>query len=132
MYANSDIPGPVPVKVNAGSYSVSDGVKRLPEIASVPCLDVAATLNQSGKTPALFWVSLSLVTDIVANIRVHKFAVGQTVKVGTLSSHSPDDANGEVFPTRVQPAESVKQFHAGGLTHTFPLASVTVICLNRK
>ena len=41
------IPQTATVEVNAGSYSVAQGVKRLPEMASVPYLDVSAAVSRA-------------------------------------------------------------------------------------
>lgn len=132
LYANADIAKQVAVTANAGSYSVAHGVNRLPEIASVPYLDVVAALSEDGKMLTLFCVNRSLTTDIPTNIILHDFAAASTADVRTLSSHSLADANDEVFPTRVKPAESVETVEPNGWTHIFPHASVTVISLSRK
>jgi alpha-N-arabinofuranosidase len=132
MYANADMEKSVAVTVNAGSYSVANGVKRLPEIASVPYLDVVAALNKDGKALTLFCVNRSLATDIPADIRLHDFAAADTAAVQILSSRSLGDSNDEISPTRVHPVDSEEKVQAGGWTHIFPHASVTVISLTRN
>ncbi len=54
MYASADAAKRVSVTANPGSYSVAQGVDRLPEIASVPYLDVVAALSQDGRRLTLF------------------------------------------------------------------------------
>jgi alpha-N-arabinofuranosidase len=130
MYANTDISRQVAVTANAGSYSVAQGVRRLPDIGSVPYLDVAAALSRDGKTLTLFCVNRSLATNFSANIRLHDFSPVHTVAVHTLSSPSLTDSNDEVTPTRVKTVDSEEDVQADGWTHTFPHASVTVISLH--
>jgi alpha-N-arabinofuranosidase len=132
MYANAAIAKPVAVTASAGSYSVAHGVNRLPEIASVPYLDVMAALSEDGKTLTLFCVNRSLTTDIPAKINLHDFPAAATAALQTLRSHSLADVNDEVSPTRVKPAESVETIAPNGWTHIFPQSSVTVISLSRK
>ena len=132
LYANADIAKPVAVTASAGSYSVAHGVNRLPEIASVPYLDVVGALNEDGKTLTLFCVNRSLTTDIPTKISLQDFAAAGTAVVQTLRSRSLADANDEMSPNRVKPAESVETTEPDGWTHVFPHASVTVISLSRR
>lgn len=132
MYATADIAKPVAVTAAAGMYSVSQGVNRLPEIASVPYLDVVAALSQDAKTLTLFCVNRSLDTDISAHIRLHDFAPAHTAAVQTLSATSLNDANDEIDPIRVKPVDSVDKVLPEGWAHTFPHSSVTVISLRRN
>ena len=132
LYANADIATPVAVTVHAGVYSVAHGVNRLPDIDSVPYLDVAAALSQDGKKLTLFCVNRSLDTDISTSIRLHDFTAAHTATVHTLSAHALTDANDEVVPNRVVPVDSVEAVQPEGWKHTFPRASVTVIAVDRK
>jgi alpha-N-arabinofuranosidase len=132
LYASADIAKLVAVTVNAGSYSVAQGVKRLPEIASVPYLDVVAALSQDGTTLTLFCVNRSLDKDISTNIRLHDFASAATAAVHTLNAPALTDANDETTPDHIHPDESVETVAASGWSHTFRHASVTVISLRRK
>jgi len=131
-YANADIATPVEVSTNAGAYSVSQGVNRLPEIASVPYLDVAGALSRDGKTLTLFCVNRSLNTDIPARINLQDFTPARTATLQTLSASSLTDANDEVSPNRVKPIDSVEAVQPEGWLHIFPHASVTVISVERK
>jgi alpha-L-arabinofuranosidase len=132
LFANADIATPVDVTTHAGAYSVSQGVNRLPEIASVPYLDVLAALSRDGKTLTLFCVNRSLNTDIPANIHLHDFTPARTAALHTLSAPSLADANDEVTPNRVKPTDSIEAIQPDGWTHIFPRASVTVISLDQK
>jgi alpha-N-arabinofuranosidase len=111
---------------------VANGVNRLSEIASVPYLDVAATMSLDGKTLTLFCVNRSLTADIPASMRLHDLSAVKTATVHTLSASNLADGNDEVFPTRVKPMDSVEVVQPEGWTHVFPHASVTVIALHRS
>jgi alpha-N-arabinofuranosidase len=126
------IPQTATVEVNAGSYSVAQGVKRLPEMASVPYLDVSAAVSRDGKTLTLFSVNRSLDQDISTNLRLQGFSAAHTAGVQTLGAASPADGNDEVAPERVKPADGVEAVEPGGWTRAFRHASVTVISLDRE
>ena len=65
---------PVEVTSDAGSYSVKNGVERLPDIDDVPYLDVTAALDTTKDASRIFCVNRSLNTDIPADIAVRDFA----------------------------------------------------------
>ena len=132
LYAGADAANPIAVTTKAGSYSVLKGVNRLPEIASVPYLDVVGALSQDGRTLTLFCVNRSLSTDIPTTIHLHDFSAAETATVHVLTSASLTDANDEMTPSRVIPKDSAEAVQPGGWTHSFPHASVTVISLNRR
>ena len=132
LYANADIARTTAVTVNSGSYSVTQGVNRLPEIASVSYLDVVAALSKDGKALTLFCVNRSVATDIPAKIRLNGFATSQAAEVHTLSGRSLTEANDELVPARVKPTEGVEAVQSGGWVHTFPHASVTVMVMHRN
>jgi alpha-N-arabinofuranosidase len=132
MYAGTDIAKGVPAIAKSGTYSVEHGVNRLPQIASVPYLDVAAAISSDGKTLTLFCVNRSIATDIPTKIVLHDFAAAHDAKVAVLSSSSLADSNDEVSPDKVQPTESRETIGSEGWTHVFPHGSVTVISLKRK
>jgi alpha-N-arabinofuranosidase len=111
---------------------VAQGVDRLPEIESVPYLDVVAAVSHNGAKLTLFCVNRSLNTDISTSIRLENFAAGRTAKVQVLRSESISDANDETNPTSVEPADSTEPIKAAGWSHVFPHASVSVISVERK
>lgn len=129
MYASADIASPVEVKVNAGSYSVHNGVRRLPEIDAVPDLDVVAAVSRDGKGLTLFCVNRSPVTDIPTRIELHGFAAQSSAQVHLVDSSFLTDVNDEVVPVRVRQKDSEETIKPDGWTHTFPHGSVTVIAL---
>jgi alpha-N-arabinofuranosidase len=132
MYASADIVNPVEVKVNAGSYSVHNGVRRLPEIDAVPELDVVAALSRDGKTLTLFCVNRSLDTDLPVRIQLRDFAAQPSAQVHLVNSRFLTDVNDEVVPARVRQTDTEEEVKPDGWTHTFPHGSVTVIALRRQ
>lgn len=132
MYSTAHATRPVAVEAESGSYSVTHGVGRLPNIADVPYLDVVAALNDAGDRLTLFCVNRSLSTDIPAEVRVDGFAAGNRAEVQTLRGESISDENDEDDPDHVIPARSDDAVTAEGLRHVFPHASVTVITIHKK
>ncbi|HLY40991.1 MAG TPA: alpha-L-arabinofuranosidase C-terminal domain-containing protein [Terracidiphilus sp.] len=132
LYANADAARPVSVAAKSGSYSVAKGVRRLPDIANVPYLDVDAALSENGKTLTLFCVNRSLATDIPAEIHLHHFAPSGSAKVQLVGSTSIEDVNDEDEPTRVAPVETRETLRGDGWEHIFPHSSVTVISLREQ
>jgi alpha-N-arabinofuranosidase len=131
LYAEADVEKTVSAKTSAGSYSVAQGVNRLPEIADVPYLDVVAALNKDGSKLTLFCVNRSVDTDITATILLHGFAAGNSAAVQTLSSASLTDVNDDVSPVHVRPVASSETVQTSDWKHTFPHASITVIAFDR-
>ena len=132
MYSTAHASRPVAVETSSGSYSVHQGVSRLPDIAGVPWLDVVAALNDSGDTLTLFCVNRSLTTDIPADVRIDGFAPSAEAQVQTLRADTLEEGNDEDEPDRVVPVRSAESFRAGALRHVFPHESVTVIALHRR
>ena len=132
MYAAADATKPVAVTADAGSYSVHDGVTRLPEIADVPYLDVVAATNDAGDTLTLFVVNRHLTRDFATDIRLSGFAAASSAKVETLQSDSLYDENSDADPENVVPSESGEKVSSDRLRCVFPHESVTVITLRKK
>lgn len=132
MYAGADVAKTVSVTADSGLYSVQHGVRRLPDIESVPYLDVTAGLSADGKSLTLFCVNRSVTTDIPAEVRLHDFSAARKANVRVLSSSSLADSNNEDIPDHVVPVESVESIPPAGWKHVFPHASLTVIVLKRN
>ena len=132
LYANAKADKTIAVATNSGSYSVRQGVNRMPEIASVPYLDVVGTLSADVKTLTLFCVNRSLDTDIPAHIKLRGFVSASKAAVHLLNSTSLTDVNDEDSPTRVTPVDTYEAISTNELTHIFPRASVTVISIDRR
>lgn len=131
LYANADVARTVDVETDAGMYSVVQGVRRIPEIASVPYLDVVAALSADGKKLTLFCVNRSLDTDISTRISLHDFPSSRRASIETLYFHSLADANDEVNPDRVKPTQTTETTESGSWMHAFPSSSVTVMTIGR-
>lgn len=130
MYSTAHPATPVEAVSDAGSYSVKNGVKRLPEIDDVPYLDVTAALDASKKTLSIFCVNRSLDVDIPADIAIREFGAAGNAEVQTLRSTSISDENDDEDPERVVPARNEEHVSGGHMQHTFPHESVTVITLH--
>ncbi|HEY3989725.1 MAG TPA: alpha-L-arabinofuranosidase C-terminal domain-containing protein [Acidobacteriaceae bacterium] len=129
MYSTAHPALPVQVVSDSGSYSVKNGVRRLPEIEDVPYLDVTAALDSSKKTLSIFCVNRSLHIDIPADIAIRDFATGTETQVQTLRSASINDENDDDRPERVVPVTNQEDISREHLEHIFPHESVTVITL---
>jgi alpha-N-arabinofuranosidase len=132
MYSSADIAKTVATTANSGLYSVQHGVRRLPQIDSVPYLDVAAGTSADGKSLTLFCVNRSVATDIPADIRLHGFASTHDAKISVLSASSLAEGNNEDSPNRLVPIESVEKVPSSGWKHVFPHESVTLIVMRRN
>lgn len=132
MIAGADISRTVAVDSQAGSYSVHQGIARLPEIPDVPYLDTVATLDSTGNTLTLFCINRSLTQDIPARIELKKFHPAHTATAQVLQAKSLYEVNDEVNPHRVVPVDSTIQISSGPVSYTFPHESVTVLTFHRR
>jgi alpha-L-arabinofuranosidase len=128
MYSSADATQPVAVETTAGTYDVSEGNNRMPEIPGVPYLDVVAALNDAGDKLTLFCVNRDLHRDYATRIETAGFAASQA-RVQTLAGTSVYQANDEMRPEAVRPSESAARVR-GVFEHVFPRASVTVVELS--
>jgi alpha-L-arabinofuranosidase len=131
MYSNADATTPVDVRTAGPTYDVREGSNRLPDIPSVPYLDIVAARNDSGDRLTLFCVNRHLTRDLRANITLHDFSAGSGVRVETLTSESIYNVNNELEPDAVRPVETWERTNKGLLTHIFPHASVTIVEFRR-
>jgi alpha-N-arabinofuranosidase len=131
MYSTADMARTVAVHTVSGSYSVHNGVSRLPEIPNVPYLDVVAAVNEAGNTLTVFCVNVDLTTDIATTIDLHGFAAAPTAQIQTLHADSIYEVNDETRPDHVRPVSSTATFSSGRLHYTFPRESVTVITFHK-
>jgi alpha-N-arabinofuranosidase len=130
MYSTAHPATPVQVVSDSGSYSVKNGVARLPEIEDVPYLDVTAALDPSKKLLSIFCVNRSLNVDIPADIAIRDFAAASDVEVQTLRSSSISDENDDDDPELVVPVLHHERVASDHMQHVFPHESVTVITLH--
>ena len=129
MYSTAHPATPVEAISDAGSYSVKNGIERLPEIDDVPYLDVTAALDESKKALSIFCVNRGLDIDIPADVVVRDFVGSGSAEVQTLRSASISDENDDDEPERVLPVTNEEKVSNGHLRHIFPHESVTVITL---
>lgn len=131
MYSTAHAVHPLHVTVDSGSYSVHNGVSRLPEIPNVPYLDVVAATSSDGSTLDLFCVNRSTGTDIPANIVLEHFTPEGVARIQTLRAGYLDEGNDADDPTRVIPQKAMQPLQNTVLNHVFPHESVTVIAFRR-
>jgi alpha-N-arabinofuranosidase len=118
------------VRTEVESYDISEGNQRLPSIAKVPYLDIAAALNDSGDKLTLFCVNRHLQKDLTARIDVTGFR-GANAEITTLNAPSIYVGNSEMRPEAVVPVPSATAVPANNWTYAFPRSSVTVIEVSR-
>ena len=131
MYSNTDASVPVEARIDAETYDVHEGNRRIPEIPGVPYLDVVAALNEAGDKLALFCVNRHLHRDIAATVRLAGFDPAPQARALTLAGTSIYQPNDEVRPEAVRPVESAVPVKATEFVYTFRKSSVTVMELTR-
>ncbi len=132
MYSNADASRPVEVHADAGTYNITEGTSRLPNIADVPYLDVVAALNDAGDKLTLFCVNRNLTHDIPAAIAIAGFHPAATATARTLYADSIFEKNDEVTPTAIVPQPTAIPVSAAKIKYTFRHESVTVMELLKK
>jgi alpha-N-arabinofuranosidase len=132
MYAGADASRPVAITADAGSYSVRNGVSRLPDIDDVPYLDTFAALNDSGDTLTLFIVNRNLTRDIASAISTAGFRPQPEVAVQSVASKSLHDENSEEDPLHVASTAASARAENDRIRYVFPRESVTVLTLKRR
>lgn len=131
MFSTADIAHLLPVQVESGSYSVHQGVTRLPEIENVPYLDVTAASSKDGSKLTLFVVNRSMDRDIPAGISVDGLRPGSRAEVTSLTADDLYAKNSEEEPELVKP--ETKTVPAGNnFRYQFPHSSVTRIVLQLR
>ncbi len=126
-YSNSHPKTLLEVESDSPTYSVHQGIERLPEIGNVPYLDVVATQGVDGKSVVLFFVNRNLSRAETAEIDFASLGLDSgTATLTTISSESILDENDDLDPTLISPAVLTENFRSK-LTHRFPSHSVTVI-----
>ena len=118
------------VESDAPSYSVEDGVVRLPEIQDVPWLDVRAALLADGDL-ALFCVNRSLERDYTAVISLQGFEPAREATAKIISAPSIYDQNDDDNPDAVI-ATTNHPPSANSTNYTFPHSSVVVLRFHRR
>jgi alpha-L-arabinofuranosidase len=121
----------VAVDSDAATYTVDQGVTRLPHIDHVPWLDVVAATGASPDRLILFCVNRNLTRDYHATIQVDGFAPASLAQVKTIAAPSIYTVNSDMEPQAVKAV--ARQIQAGPkFDMVFPHASVVVIELGRK
>lgn len=113
------------------TYSVTQGITRLPEIKDVPYLDCVASEPENQSELLLTCVNRDLHRDLTGEFNLSGLKIaGTTGRMSTLAGDNILLENDEHHPDLVTPKEQALQLEAGNvLRHSFPSASVTVIRL---
>lgn len=131
MYSTAAADHLLPTTVESGSYSVHQGITRVPEIADVPYLDVTATTSADKKHVTLFVVNRSLDRDITTEVSLAGTKVQARAETMTLNSEDLYAVNDETDPEAVVPAKHVANV-GENFRYTFPHASVTRVSLTTR
>jgi len=130
LYSNFAGDTLVPVDTTVRKYDVRGGVSRVPEIANVPWLDVAATLDSQRGDLALFVLNRDWKNDLQTSISIRNFHPGPKAAVRTLNADSMLSENDEVHPDAVRPRDCSVEVTGEMLKYTYPKHSLTVITLH--
>ena len=131
MYSTADSSKLVESSVKGGQYDIAEGVRRIPDIPSVPYLDVVSALNEAGDKLTLFCVNRHLTREIRAAVRFPGFTA-QSARGQQLSATSLYAVNDEVRPDAIVPVDLSLQVRGTEFEHIFPRSSVTVIEISRR
>ena len=132
MYSNADATRPVDVYTDAGTYNVTEGTSRLPNIDQVPYLDVVAALNDAGDKLTLFCVNRHLTRDIPADIAINGFRPAARAAARSLHADSIFEKNDELNPNAIVPQPEELAVASSRINYTFRHESVTVMEFVKK
>jgi alpha-N-arabinofuranosidase len=127
MFSTAEPETAVAVANDSPTYSVRQGVTRLPDIADVPYLDVVAAMDRSGDRLTLFCVNRHLTRDIPADIQIDGIQGAESADIQQISASSIYEVNSEANPENIRPVTSHENLQGPALQHTFPHESVTRI-----
>lgn len=124
MYAGAHADELLSASVESGSYTIHQGITRLPEISSAPYLDVTSTTSRDGRMINIFVVNRNKNHKAMATISLHGKKVLSRGEATTLQNADLFEVNDESHPTSVIP--TTISFKAGSdFKYDFPPASVT-------
>jgi alpha-N-arabinofuranosidase len=112
-------------------YDVHKGVRRCPEISSVPYLDVLATRNSENGDLVLFVVNRDWKDAIPTTVRIKGFMPAPVVQVKTLTSSGLLARNSEEAPDNVRPVNSTLTLSGPEFRYRFPAKSLTVFIFRK-
>ena len=109
------------------TYSIAQGIRRLPEIPNVPYLDVVAAESADHASVLLLCVNRHLTRPETTDIDLRALGIKSgTAKITTLTAENILTENNEEDPNRVTPTTHTQPVKPT-LTYTFPNASVTIL-----
>jgi alpha-N-arabinofuranosidase len=116
------------------TYSIQQGITRLPDIADTPYLDVVAAENVDRSKLLLFCVNRDVTQSISAHLDLGSLKIAgasASASVTTLSAENILSENDEHDPERVVPAIKRVSIQEA-LSSSFPKASITLITIPLK
>jgi alpha-N-arabinofuranosidase len=116
-------------RTQVATYSVKDGVNRIPDIPNVPYLDVASALNDDGKL-VLFCVNRDLHRTVQAKFHLSSFHPAGSATATTIHATVISDKNNAQYPDAIRPVSRALQA-SSDFGYAFEPASVTVIEIPR-
>ncbi len=129
-YATTKPTSLLSVSSDSPTYSITNGPRRLPEIADVPYLDVVAATADGGKKLVLFCVNRHLTRTLVADFDLSSLgALGSEAVVHSLRAENLLLTNTDAAPDLIEPNTITEALH-GTFQYAFPEGSVTVIELS--
>jgi alpha-N-arabinofuranosidase len=115
------------VDSDSPTYSITNGISRLPDIATVPYLDIVAAESEDHTRLMLFCLNRHLTRAMKAQLDLSAFHIlSGSVKVTTLTGENILAENDEEEPERIRPVSRRLPFH-GEFLYSFPEASLSVI-----
>jgi alpha-N-arabinofuranosidase len=131
-YASAEPHYLLTVQDDSPTYSIHEGVTRLPDIANTPYLDVVAAETADRSKLLLFCVNRDLTRDLTAHLDLGSLSIsGSRATVTTMSTDNILIGNDEHDPDRVVPVTRTVALR-DALTYSFPSASVTMIAIPLK
>jgi alpha-N-arabinofuranosidase len=119
----------VSTRTQVANYSVTNGSVRIPDIPSVPYLDVVSALNGEGKL-ILFCVNRDEHRSVRAKLHVANFRPAGSATATTIHATLLSDKNSAQYPDAIRP--STREIQAGSdFSYSFEPASITVIEIPR-
>ena len=114
------------------TYSIQNGVTRLPDIANTPYLDIVAAENADRTKLLLFCVNRNLTQTLQAQLDLGSIhSEGSQASMTTLSAENIQAENDAQNPAHVVPVTRSVPLHEA-LHASFPRASVTLISIPLK
>ncbi len=117
------------VSSDGPTYSVTQGITRLPEIGGVPYLDCVGSEPEDRKSLTLTCVNRHLTRPQQAEIDLSQLPVAASAGIQSASIVGSNilEENDETDPNRIVPVHGTARLTGKHLVYTFPSGSITVL-----